>query len=71
MDNNENTPRVAASGDREPRPLRERLLDLVALLVLITLATVVFKVAGPTAFTAVTGAGVGLFGVWHSSRSRG
>ncbi|MFF0065449.1 hypothetical protein ACFYRC_28580 [Streptomyces sp. NPDC005279] len=59
------------AGDRDLLPAPERILDLVALLVLIALAAVVFTVAGQAAFTAVIGAGVGLFATWRSSRPRG
>lgn len=51
-------------------PLCERVLDLVALLVLIGLAAVVFTIAGSTAFTAVTSVGVGLFATWRTRSSR-
>jgi hypothetical protein len=40
-------------------PIRDRVLDLVALLILITLATGVFMLAGPEAYTAVTCGGRG------------
>ena len=49
-------------------PTRERVLDLVALLVLIALAAAVFTLAGPGAFTAVTSVGMGLFATWRSHR---
>ncbi|MFE2347965.1 hypothetical protein [Kitasatospora cineracea] len=57
------------STDPAPRtPMGDRVLDLVALLLLIALAAAVFVLAGPTAFTAVTGAGMGLFSYWRSHR---
>lgn len=46
-------------------PIRDRVLDLVALLALVTLAAIVFMVAGAAAFTAVTGVGLGLFATWR------
>ncbi|MFG2819564.1 hypothetical protein ACGFX4_09070 [Kitasatospora sp. NPDC048365] len=49
-------------------PTGERVLDLVALLLLIALAATVFVLAGPGAFTAVTSAGMGLFATWRSRR---
>ena len=49
-------------------PTGERVLDLVALLVLIALAALVFALAGPGAFTAVTSVGMGLFATWRSHR---
>ncbi|MFE0457873.1 hypothetical protein ACFW1A_01265 [Kitasatospora sp. NPDC058965] len=79
IDANSPHPSVAGPGSHtaagpvpspEPTPTRERLLDLVALLLLIVLATVVFAVAGPTAFAAVNGAGVGLFATWRAARPR-
>lgn len=50
-------------------PLRGELLDLIALLVLITVATSVFAIAGPAALTSITGVGVGLFTLWRSART--
>ena len=51
-------------------PIGERVLDLIARLLLIALSTVVFTVAGPAAFTAVTSVGLGLFATWRSNHSR-
>ena len=48
-------------------PTGERGLDLVALLVLIALSAVVFTLAGPGAFTAVTSVGMGLYATWRSN----
>ncbi|GED85798.1 hypothetical protein ACIQMV_17090 [Streptomyces sp. NPDC091412] len=48
----------------------ERVLDLIALLALTTLAALVFMVAGPAAFTAVTSVGVGLFATWRTRPPR-
>lgn len=56
-------------GSVPPRPVHRELLDLAALLVLITLATLVFAIAGPTALTTITGVGVGLFTMWRSART--
>nr|WP_030882213.1 hypothetical protein [Streptomyces sp. NRRL B-24051] len=49
---------------------RDRVLDLVALLVLITLSAGVFMLAGPEAFTAVTSVGLGLFAAWRGRPPR-
>lgn len=51
-------------------PTGERVLDLVALLVLIALSAVVFALAGPGAFTAVTSVGMGLYATWRSGHPR-
>ncbi|MEU9962773.1 hypothetical protein [Streptomyces malaysiensis] len=51
-------------------PTRDRVLDLVALLILITLVTGVFMLAGPEAFTAVTSVGLGLFAAWRGRPPR-
>jgi hypothetical protein len=51
-----------------PETLRARVLDLVALLSLLTLATTVFLAAGAVAFTVVTSVGVGLFSAWRQAR---
>ncbi|MFD5083438.1 hypothetical protein ACFWOG_12465 [Kitasatospora sp. NPDC058406] len=51
-----------------PAPTRERVLDLVALVLLIGLAAAVFILAGPGAVTAVTSVGMGLFATWRSRR---
>ncbi|MEW1912351.1 hypothetical protein AB0442_28595 [Kitasatospora sp. NPDC085895] len=53
--------------DPTPAPTGERVLDLMALL-LIARAAAVFVLAGPGAFTAVTSAGMGLFATWRSRR---
>ncbi|MFJ2721727.1 hypothetical protein [Streptomyces sp. NPDC087437] len=42
----------------------------IALLALTTLAALVFMVAGPAAFTAVTSVGVGLFATWRTRPPR-
>ncbi|WP_406072085.1 hypothetical protein OG372_35955 [Streptomyces sp. NBC_01020] len=49
-------------------PTGERVLDLMALLALISLSAAVFTLAGPGAFTAVTSVGMGLFATWCSHR---
>ncbi|MFF7635537.1 hypothetical protein ACFZB9_20625 [Kitasatospora sp. NPDC008050] len=51
-------------------PIRDRVLDLVALLLLITLAAAVFLIAGSAAFTAVTSVGLGLFATWRGRPPR-
>jgi hypothetical protein len=61
----------APASPPEPVPsLRERSLDLVALLVLLVLAAIVFTLAGPSAFTAVNSVGVGLFATWRTRPPR-
>ena len=55
----------------EPAPsLRERILDLVALLALLVLAAIVFILAGPSALTAITSVGMGLFATWRTRPTR-
>ncbi|MFJ3636218.1 MULTISPECIES: hypothetical protein [Streptomyces] len=51
-------------------PIHERVLDLTALLILITLAAGVFMLAGSEAFTAVTSVGLGLFAAWRGRPPR-
>ncbi|MFJ9693148.1 hypothetical protein ACWGKU_21915 [Kitasatospora sp. NPDC054768] len=51
-------------------PIRDRVLDLVALLLLTTLAAAVFLIAGSEAFTAVTSVGLGLFASWRGRPPR-
>ncbi|SCE42702.1 MULTISPECIES: hypothetical protein [unclassified Streptomyces] len=58
------------SGPVPEAPTRDRVLDLVALLILITLVTGVFMLAGPEAFTAVTSVGLGLFAAWRGRPPR-
>ncbi|WP_143203519.1 hypothetical protein [Streptomyces sp. CB01580] len=75
-DKNANTKPMSAPAGRQPEDqlsipaLRERVLDLIALLILIALAALVFVVAGPAAFTAVTSVGVGLFATWRTRPPR-
>ncbi|GAA2635221.1 hypothetical protein GCM10010425_40940 [Streptomyces spororaveus] len=76
MDENEETtappaPRTPATSEPAPEaPIHERMLDLAALLILITMATGVFMLAGPEAFTAVTSVGLGLFAAWRGRPPR-
>jgi hypothetical protein len=56
-----------APEDGATLPAKDRLLDLIALLVLIALSAAVFTIAGPTAFTAVTSVGLALFATWRSA----
>ncbi|MFF8611991.1 hypothetical protein [Streptomyces sp. NPDC015350] len=64
-------PRPApAQGSVEEASPRDRVLDLVALLVLITLSAGVFMLAGAEAFTAVTSVGLGLFAAWRGRPPR-
>lgn len=64
------SPAVPTPGPVPEAPTRDRVLDLVALLILITLATAVFMLAGPEAFTAVTSVGLGLFAAWRGRPPR-
>ncbi len=61
---------VPTPGSVPEAPTLDRVLDLIALLTLITLATGVFMLAGPEAFTAVTSVGLGLFAAWRSRSPR-
>lgn len=76
MDENEQTttppaPRTPTTAEpAREAPIHERVLDLAALLILITLATGVFMLAGPEAFTAVTSVGLGLFAAWRGRPPR-
>ncbi|MGC5402121.1 hypothetical protein ACPXCP_41105 [Streptomyces sp. DT20] len=47
---------------------RDRVLDLIALLGLISISAVVFIIAGPVAFTTVTSVGMGLFASWRAGQ---
>ncbi|MGC9541744.1 hypothetical protein [Streptomyces sp. UG1] len=72
---NANTKPTSTSAGRRPEepahgPLSERVLDLIALLLLMALAALVFILAGPAAFTAVTSVGVGLFATWRTRPPR-
>lgn len=49
-------------------PLRDRVFELVALVSLLGIASAVYVVAGPAAFSAVVSAGVGLFATWRARR---
>jgi hypothetical protein len=62
MDENPDAP------DNPPAAPARRILDLVALLAVLSAATVIFVVAGPEAFAAVTTGGVGLFTTWRGRR---
>lgn len=69
MDKQENTsisPPVADAAP--PATLRERVVDLLALLALLTGACAVFAVAGAEAFAVVTSVGMGLFSTWRARR---
>ncbi|MEQ4610268.1 hypothetical protein ACWFQ7_11515 [Streptomyces bacillaris] len=61
---------VPTAGTVREAPTRDRVLDLLALLILITLAAGVFMVAGSEAFTAVTSVGLGLFAAWRGRPPR-
>ncbi|QCX78162.1 hypothetical protein C9F11_22685 [Streptomyces sp. YIM 121038] len=61
---------VPTAGPTREAPLHERVLDLAALLILITLAAGVFMLAGAEAFTAVTSVGLGLFAAWRGRPPR-
>ncbi|WP_329546222.1 MULTISPECIES: hypothetical protein [unclassified Streptomyces] len=62
------TPGPAAPASSPPPVLRERVLDLVALLALLAVDGVLFVLAGPEAFAAVTTSGVALFATWRARR---
>ncbi len=53
---------------RAERPTRHRALDLLALATLLILATCVYLAVGSDGFSVITGAGVGLYGVWRARR---
>lgn len=53
-----------------PRQVSARSVELIALLVLIALATVVYMVAGSTGFSVITSAGGGLFATWRAGEAR-
>ncbi|MBD0707667.1 MULTISPECIES: hypothetical protein [unclassified Streptomyces] len=59
-----------AAGSSREAPTRGRVLDLVALMLLITLVAGVFMIAGSEAFTAVTSVGLGLFAAWNGRSPR-
>ncbi|MER7671994.1 hypothetical protein ABTY61_26530 [Kitasatospora sp. NPDC096128] len=47
---------------------RHRALDLIALVTLLVIATGVYLTAGSGGFEVITGAGVGLYGLWRARR---
>ncbi|MFD8752528.1 hypothetical protein ACFV0O_16335 [Kitasatospora sp. NPDC059577] len=47
---------------------RHRMLDLIALVTLLVIATGVYLTAGSGGFSVITGAGVGLYGLWRARR---
>ncbi|MFF4756911.1 hypothetical protein ACWD5R_44800 [Streptomyces sp. NPDC002514] len=49
-------------------PLHDRVFELLALVSLLGIASLVYVVAGPAAFSAVVSAGVGLFATWRARR---
>lgn len=53
-----------------PASMRGRVLDLIALVVLLAVAASVFTIAGPTAFTTVTSVGMVLYSTWRSTHHR-
>ncbi|KJS58415.1 hypothetical protein [Streptomyces rubellomurinus] len=53
--------------EERPIPVQRRLLDLVALVCLLTIATTIYVIAGTNAGT-VTSVGLGLFATWRSNR---
>ncbi|MEJ8646165.1 hypothetical protein WKI68_42900 [Streptomyces sp. MS1.HAVA.3] len=46
------------------------MLELVALLALVAGATLVYILTGPTGFSAIIGAGGGLFATWRAQRGQ-
>lgn len=54
---------------RPPRdPFRDRALELLALFILIAISAIIYHLAGPAGFSAVTSAGGVLFATWKSQR---
>ncbi|MFD8703733.1 hypothetical protein ACFV1W_14075 [Kitasatospora sp. NPDC059648] len=51
-----------------PDAARHRTLDLIALVTLLAIATGVYLAAGSGGFEVITGAGVGLYGLWRARR---
>ncbi|MFJ8437248.1 hypothetical protein ACIQ9P_38750 [Kitasatospora sp. NPDC094019] len=49
-------------------PTRDRILDLIALVLRLAAATTVFVLVGTGAFTAVTSVGMGLYATWRTRR---
>ena len=49
-------------------PLRDRILDLIALIALLGLAAIVYACAGATALSVVMTAGIGVFSAWRHHR---
>ncbi|MFB7472656.1 hypothetical protein [Kitasatospora sp. NPDC056184] len=70
----DNFPAPPADGSRAPEPAedpasgRQRMLDLIALVSLLVIATGVYLTAGSGGFSVITGAGVGLYGLWRARR---
>lgn len=61
----------ATTTPHAPRAVRyphDRVLDLIALMGLISISAVVFIIAGPVAFTTVTSVGMGLFASWRAAQ---
>lgn len=62
----DNTDDAAGACAPSPSPSRrDRVLDLIALLSLLTVMTVVYLATGPEVFAAVTGVSAGLFTTWR------
>jgi len=53
-----------------PTSMRGRVLDLIAFVVLLTVAAGLFTIAGPAAFTTVTSVGMVLYSTWRSTHHR-
>ncbi|MFF7341756.1 hypothetical protein ACFZAT_31140 [Streptomyces sp. NPDC008163] len=53
-----------------PASMRGRVLDLIAFVVLLTVAACVFAIAGPAAFTTVTSVGMVMYSTWRSTQQR-
>ncbi|WP_380277983.1 hypothetical protein [Kitasatospora purpeofusca] len=70
----EELPSPPAGGSRSPEPAedfaagRQRMLDLIGLVSLLVIATGVYLTAGSGGFSVITGAGVGLYGLWRARR---
>ncbi|WP_327170638.1 hypothetical protein OG912_32855 [Streptomyces sp. NBC_00464] len=69
MDNTENAPAAPnTAGATPPTTVRDRTVDLIALLTLLMGSCAVFCIAGAEAFTVVTSVGMGLFSTWRARR---
>ncbi|WP_030055400.1 MULTISPECIES: hypothetical protein [Streptomyces] len=61
-------PQPPEQADGPAGSTRHRTLDLIALVTLLVIATGVYLTAGSGGFSVITGAGVGLYGLWRARR---